>query len=174
MKSKHNGNGHGHVTETPDVSHIRNLDVTHETGDVYVRGIVTFLLGLSAMTVIVYLLMWGMFRILYAQEEARDDSPSPMAMSSQERLPPEPRLQSAPGFAADLAKEGEKKAEGHPGEVENSGKPRDPLFEIKVLREHWKMTLESGEKDPSGKVIVRPIEEAKKELLNKGLPVRNQ
>lgn len=173
MKSKHNGNGHGHVTETPDVSHIRNLDVTHETSDVYVRGIVNFLLGLTAMTVIVYLLMWGMFRILYAQEEARDDSPSPMAMNSQERLPPEPRLQAAPGFAEDLAKQ-EKKAEGLPIDHEETGSPRDALFEIKVLREHWKMVLEDGEKDPSGKVIVRPIEEAKKELLSKGLPVRGQ
>jgi hypothetical protein len=173
MKSKQNGNGHGHVTETPDVSHIRNLDVTHETSDVYVRGIVTFLLGLTAMTVIVYLLTWGMFKILYAQEEARDDSPSPMAMSSQERLPPEPRLQGAPGFAEDLAKQ-EKKAEGLPKDHEETGNPRDALFEIKVLREHWKMVLENGEKDPSGKVIARPIEEAKKELLSKGLPVRGQ
>ena len=35
----HNGNGHGHVTETPDVSHIKNIDVTHEVSDVELRGI---------------------------------------------------------------------------------------------------------------------------------------
>jgi hypothetical protein len=169
MKSKHNGNGNVHVTETPDVSHIRNLDVTHETSDVSVGSIAKFIGGLTIMTIAVYFLMWGMFRVLNAQQE--DEPTSPMAMSKKERRPPEPRLQSAPGFGEELEKETAAKGEAHaPATGEES--PKDPLWEIKVLREHWKMTLDHGVKDESGKVIVLPIEDAKKALLRQGLPVR--
>lgn len=171
MKSKHGSNGHGHVTETPDVSHIRNVDVTHELSDVNIRGIITFIVGLTIMTIAVYLLMWGMFRALSEAETRKEAPASPMAMTADQRLPPEPRLQGAPGFAAELekevgVKEGEK-SEGPPG-------PKDPLYEIKVLREHWESTLKNGAKDPSGKVVVLPIEDAKRELLKQGLPVRGQ
>ena len=31
--------GNGHKTETPDVSHIRNVEVTHEASDVSVIGV---------------------------------------------------------------------------------------------------------------------------------------
>lgn len=171
MKSKHNSNGHGHVTETPDVSHIRNVDVTHELSDVNTRGIITFIGGLTVMTIVVYLLMWGMFRVLSEQETAKEAPPSPMAMNGKDYLPPEPRLQGAPGFGEELEKEagvqeGEKPA-GPP-------KPKDPLWEIKVLRAHWESTLKNGATDPSGKLVVLPIEDAKKELLRQGLPVRSQ
>src|SRR6476660_6045424 len=102
MKSNPSGNGSGHVTETPDVSHLRNVDVAHELSDVNIRGILTFIIGLTVMTIAVYLLMWGMFRALFAAEnnnERKESPPPPMAMSGKERLPAEPRLQSAPGFA---------------------------------------------------------------------------
>jgi hypothetical protein len=169
MKSDHHSKGRAHVTETPDVSHIRNVDVTHELSDVNLRGIMTFLGGLTVMTVVVYLLMWGMFRVLSTQE--KDEPPSPVAMTGKERLPPEPRLQGAPGFGEELEKEAGVK---EVGEAEKAPRPRDPLWEIKVLREHWKSTLENGVRDSSGKFVILPIEEAKKELLRQGLPVRGQ
>lgn len=149
------------------MSHIRNADVTHELSDVNLRGIMTFLAGLTVMTIAVYLLMWGMFRVLSTQE--KDEPPSPVAMTSDERLPPEPRLQGAPGFGAELEKQASVRESG---EADETRKPRDPLWEIKVLREHWKSTLENGVKDPSGKFVILPIEEAKIELLKQGLPAR--
>lgn len=174
MRARHNGNGHQHVTETPDVSYIRNEDVTHETSDVYLRGIVTFMIGLTVMTVVVYLLMWGMFKVMYAKEEKQDSErgSSPMAMTSQERRPPEPRLQSAPGFGEGLAKETAQEGNEETGKREDPNQPKDPLWEIRTLREHWNKTLESGLKDPRGNVVVLPIAEAKRELLKKGLPTR--
>jgi hypothetical protein len=68
--SKHKGNGHGrlHVTETPDVSHIKNLDVTHETSDVSVSGVAKFVAGLTVLCAVVFVLMWGMFRFINALE----------------------------------------------------------------------------------------------------------
>src|SRR5712691_5383012 len=91
-----------HVTETPDISYIRNVDTAHELSDVQVGGIVKFVVGLFVLTVAVFFLAWGMFRMF----EARSQEPprSPMALSGEERLPPEPRLQGAPGFGETLEK----------------------------------------------------------------------
>jgi hypothetical protein len=171
MKSDHHGNGHAHVSETADVSHIHNVDVTHEMGEVNIAAILKFLGGLTVMTIAVYLLMWGMFHVLNSQETAKETEapPSKMAMTSKERLPPEPRLQSAPGFAEGLEKEAGLKESG---ENEASAKPKDPLWEINLLREHWTEILDHGSKDQNGKLVVMPIAEAKKELLKQGLPVR--
>ena len=76
--SKHKKNGKLHVTETPDVSHIKNLDVTHEASDVSVSGILKFVVGLTVFAVVVHVLMWGMFRLFYAQSQ-REPAPGPMA-----------------------------------------------------------------------------------------------
>ena len=59
----HNGNGHGHITETPDVSHIKNVDVTHEASDVNVGGILKFVLGLTIFAVFVQVLMLSLIHI---------------------------------------------------------------------------------------------------------------
>ncbi len=167
MKSDHNGNGRGPAKETPDTSHLRNVDVAREMSDVDIRGIMTFVVGLTAMTIVVYLLMWGMFRLMNTQETKKDLPESPMAMRGKERLPPEPRLQSAPGFGKALEKEA-----GAERPQELDGFPKDPLWEIKVLREQWQYTLDNGARDQSGKVVILPIDEAKKELLKQGLPAR--
>ena len=162
-----------HVTETPDISYIRNVDTAHEARDVQVGGIVKFVVGLFVMTVAVFFLTWGMFRMF----EARSQEPprSPMALSGAERLPPEPRLQAAPGFAETL----EKSATLKPAEPESPGatgskEPKNPLWEIKALRKQWDDVLEHGPMDQNGKRYGMPIEIAKDEILKQGLPVRPQ
>ena len=50
--AKHDHNGHGHVTEVPDTSHIKNVDVTHETSDVNVPALLKFVLALTIMTAV--------------------------------------------------------------------------------------------------------------------------
>lgn len=170
MKAGHNGhNGHsGHVTETPDVSHIKNVDVTHEVSDVELRGIVMFLVGLTLLGVATYLLMLLMFYALNRQEETkeRESIPPPMALSEKERMPPEPRLQSAPGFGEGLAKETGAK-EGDPA------KRKDRVWEIEQLRMKWEDELEHGPKDPEGKRVGLSIEDAKKLVLSgNALPER--
>ena len=89
-----------HLTETPDTSHIKNIDVTHEKSDVRISAIAKFVFALIVLMVVSFVLMWAMFRIL--QKQNVDPARSPMALKDEERLPPEPRLQSAPGFASDL------------------------------------------------------------------------
>ncbi len=159
-----------HVTETPDVTHIKNIDVTHETSDVHIGGIVKFVIGLTIFTVAVYVLMWGLFRALESREVKQEPPPGPLALSQAERLPPEPRLQGAPGFAEELQKAG-KPERAEEGKTE---KPKDRLWEIRVLREQWNWVLEHGPVDQNGQPYGLPIEKAKEELLKRGLPVRAQ
>jgi hypothetical protein len=191
-RSTHTGNGHGkgngHHTETPDVSHIKNVDVTHEASDVSVGGIVKFVVGLTVFSAIVSVLMWGLFIFLKAQEEQKEPKAGPMAMSTEERLPPEPRLQSAPGFGVKLEN-------GQWAPLEK----REPQAEYRVLREQWERKLNcrepaaedhaaqpasspgvhaapsneraaSTEATPHAPCI--PIDDAIQKLLEKGLPSR--
>jgi hypothetical protein len=165
-KTKHQGNGRKHATETPDVSHVRNVDVTHEMSDVNVPAILKFVLGLVVMTIGVYLLMLLLFSIFNAKETKKDETTpaGPMAMSEQESLPPEPRLQSAPGFGVKLEN-------GQWVPLEKT----EPQAEYKVLRDQWNSVLKEGSKDQSGKTIGLPIEQAMKNVLaGQGLPVRPQ
>jgi len=165
-KIKHNGKGHGRITETPDVSHVRNVDVTHEMSDVNVPAILKFVAGLVVMTIAVYLLMWLLFDLFNAKEVKKEEaSPAgPMAMTEQESLPPEPRLQSAPGFGVKLEN----------GQWVTLEK-QEPQAEYRVLREQWNSVLKVGPKDQSGRIVGLPIEQAMQKVLEgQGLPARRQ
>jgi hypothetical protein len=161
VRSGHNGNGNDdrHVTETPDVSHIKNPDVMHEASDVSVSGVAKFVGALTVLGVVVFLLMWGLFRFLYEQEETKEAPPGPMAMTGQERLPPLPRLQAARGFGVTLEN-------GQWVPLEN----REPEAEYRVLREQWERILTEGARDQSGNVVALPIEQAMEKVV--GLPSR--
>lgn len=165
-KLGHSGNGHERITETPDVSHIKNVDVTHELSDVNVPAILKFVAGLTVMTIGVYLLMWLLFGFFRAQEtkKERESPPGPMAMSEYESLPPEPRLQAAPGFGVKLEN-------GQWVPLEK----REPQAEYHVLREQWERLLKEGPQDQSAKPAGLPIEQAMRKILEgQGLPTRAQ
>ena len=153
----------GHKTETPDVSHIRNVEVTHETSDINVRGVLWFVLVLTIATIAVALGMWQLFRY-YAAQEAKEPGPGPMALKPHERLPPEPRLQSAPGFAIRLE-------DGKQVNLERSA----PQTEYRVLRRQWDENLGTGLKDSNGNVVGIPINDAiDKVVSGEGLPTRTR
>jgi hypothetical protein len=151
------------IHETPDVSHIQNPDVTHEESDVNIRAILQFVVGLLIFAAVVHVLMWYMLKFFERRQEKRTPAPAPMALTDKERLPPEPRLQAAPGFGVDLG-EGRRVDLGL----------KEPTAEMKVVREQWEKVLKEGQKDQSGNVIAIPIEEAKRQLVEKGLPTRPQ
>ena len=158
-----------HTTETPDTSYIKNVDVTHEVSDVYIGGIAKFVVGLFVLIVVSFVLMWAMFRMLHSQPVEGERPRSPMARTDEERLPPEPRLQSAPGFAEELQKTATKeKEEGALISRQNTaGAPvsKDPLYEIRILRNQWDDVLKNGPTDANGKRYGMPIEQAKQEVL---------
>ena len=61
--------GNGHRTETPDVSHIRNVEVTHEPSDVHVGGVLRFLVVLTIATIEVLVML--LIDILYVYVDPR-------------------------------------------------------------------------------------------------------
>ena len=160
MAKKEKGNGH--KTETPDVSHIRNVEVTHETSDVNVRAVLTFCGVLAIATIAISFGLWIMFGFLNKQS-AKEPKPGPMALSPKERLPPEPRLQAAPGFEVTLEN-------GQKVSLEKTV----PQAEYRVLRKQWEENLKTGLKDQSGNTVGIPIDEAMKRVVAQGLPTRTK
>ncbi|HJU93845.1 MAG TPA: hypothetical protein VJ656_12980 [Pyrinomonadaceae bacterium] len=154
--------GNGHKTETPDVSHIRNVEVTHETSDVNVRGVLTFAVVLALSTIAIGVGIWMLFKFFNAQQ-AKAPGPGPMALSKEERLPPEPRLQAAPGFQLRLEN----------GQIVNLEKGA-PQEEYRVLRRQWEENLRTGLKDQSGNTVGIPIDDAIKKIVSQGLPTRTK
>ncbi len=150
--------GNGHKTETPDVSHIRNVEVTHETSDINVRAVLTFAIVLTISTMVVAFGLTFLFKFFNAQE-AKSPKPGPMALKQDERLPPEPRLQSAPGFEIKLEN----------GQTVNLEKSI-PQAEYRELRKQWEENLKTGLKDQSGNVVGMPIDAAIDKIVSEGLP----
>lgn len=142
------------------MSHIKNLDVTHEASDVNVSGVAKFVGGLTVLGIVVFVLMWGLFRFLDTQEQTKEPQPGPMAMSPQERLPPDPRLQAAKGFGVKLEN-------GEWVNLEN----REPEAEYRVLREQWESDLSCwGGTERTHLTLCVPIDQAMQKVV--GLPSR--
>jgi hypothetical protein len=124
------------------VSHDHNPAVHHEESDVNVRAILAFGAGLIVAAVAIHLGVWLMFQYFAGREAARVPLAYPLA-AAEERLPPEPRLQTH---------------------------PRDDL---RALREREDRILKSyGWVDKPAGVVRLPIEEAMRITLKRGLPFR--
>jgi hypothetical protein len=131
-----------------------DLDKPYETNVIGMRGIIYFAVGLFVLVVITFGLMWFLQNVMEEQSIAEKDVASPMRMSDQERLPPEPRLQGAPGF----------QVESQQGHVNLELKA--PQSEYRNLQEQWETMWKDGQKDAkTGTVVTMPIEEAKRKFL---------
>ena len=137
----------GHKTETPDVSHIRNVEVTHETSDVNVRAVLTFCTVLAIATIAVSFGIWMFFGFLNQKQEREEPKRGPLA---QRELPPEPRLQGAPGFQLKLEN-------GQSINLERT----PPQMEYRELRKQWEQNLKN-----------MAIDDAMKKIVSQGLPTR--
>ncbi len=117
----------------------------HEESDVDFRGIMSFAGGLFAVAVVVYVLIFGIFRFFDGREGVKVAPEFPLAAEQGHREPPEPRLQTDPRQdLADLrAKEGD------------------------LLRSY-------GWVDRNAGVVRIPIDAAMKLTLERGLPARQE
>ena len=129
---------------------VSDLDKPYEENVIGLGGIIKFGVGLLVLIVITFALMWVLYGVLEDTFRESRAANNPMAMSQKEQLPPEPRLQSAPGFFVDTPT----------GRV--NLELAAPQAEYRELQKVWEDQIEHGQKHPvTGTVISMPIEEAK-------------
>lgn len=131
----------------------------YEKDRIELRGIVFFTLGLTLLIGVTFGLMWLLQRTMEEQAVAEKDVTSPMMLTREENLPPEPRLQAAPGFQV-------QREDGRTVNLEL----REPQSEYRELLKDWNQVWKEGRKDAgTGTVITLPMDEAKKKVLETGV-----
>jgi hypothetical protein len=148
-----------HADNNPPASH--GVGVGHETSEMRIGPIGWFLVALSFGTVVICLLTVGLFDSFEKNLKDTEGKASPLS-SERQKLPPEPRLQLAPSTTEQL-------------ETRQSPnlKLEHPLQEMKRLLDEENKKLSSyGWVDEKAGVVRIPIEEAKKRLLQNGVPTR--
>src|SRR5689334_18496466 len=127
------------IHETPDVSFITNPDVAHEESDVAVKPLLWFVGGLTAFTIVVCLVVLLMFTYFLKREQSQELEASPLARQGAERLPPEPRLQLAPGWQVTTDD-----GQAHPLDYQpgSTGHVPQPRSEYLLIRDEWQRELE--------------------------------
>jgi hypothetical protein len=119
--------------------------LSHEESDVDFRALLGFAAALVAVAIVVHLMVWVLFRFFEARAARPTPVEYPLAVQQENRLPPEPRLQT------------------------------NPREDLRELREGEEQTLSSyGWVDRNAGVVRIPIEEAMKLTIERGLPTRQE
>jgi|SRR5690348_7277 hypothetical protein len=123
--------------------HQQNPALHREESDVNIGGLFAFAAGLAIALVFIGFVVWVLFQF-YAGRAARHAAPEfPLASQQENRLPPEPRLQT------------------------------NPRQDLSDLRSQEDQLLNSyGWVDKNGGVARIPIEQAMKLTVQRGLPAR--
>ena len=119
-----------------------NEDVAHEHSDVNVRSLLMFCLGLAVVVAVAFVAMYGLFIVFERQAVQNDPVLSPLTLPAGEP-PPEPRLLTD-----------------------------EPANLRQVKTEEQQILQGYGWVDQKAGTTRIPIDEAKKKLLERGLPVR--
>ena len=140
-----------------------DFEQPYEQNIIGLKGIVYFGVGLLLLIIITFGLMWALLNVFEDQKkEEMTQERNPMAISDRERLPPEPRLQLAPGFGVESTR----------GRVNMELGP--PQAEYRELEKQWKDVLEHGQKDPATGVVTSvPIDIATDRLLQKSVKAKS-
>ena len=140
---------HNDRNETPERRDANGAERSHEPNTVNIPGVFKFFVGLTGGVVLIALLVGGL--MLYFDARKMWEAPPRSPLATGERLPPEPRLQGAPGSAS------------------------SPAEDIRRFREKEDQMLDSyGWIDRPNGVIRIPIAQAKKLIEQRGLPVTEQ
>jgi len=139
-----------------------DFEMPYEQNVIGLKGIFYFGIGLFLLIVITFGLMWALLGVLEEDAKATKSSNNPMEMSDKESLPPEPRVQGAPGFGVD----------GPGGRV--NLELRAPQSEYWELQKQWTKVWSEGMKDTkTGAVTAMPINEAKEKFLAENVKARS-
>lgn len=124
---------------------VQHETVHHEESDVSIGGLFGFAAGLATVLVAVAFVVWLLFSFYAAREGKAAPAEYPLASQQENRLPPEPRLQT------------------------------NPRQDLSDLRSQEDRLLESyGWVDKNAGTVRIPIEQAMKLTLQRGLPARQQ
>ena len=123
---------------------VTNPTVHHETSDANVKAVFAFGLGLMIAGAIILFLVWLLFGYFASREAGSGAREYPLAAEQQNRLPPEPRLQT---------------------------NPRQDLIDLRASEDAILNTY--GWADKSAGVVRIPIGEAMKLTVERGLPSRS-
>lgn len=121
-----------------------NPEVHHETSDVNIRAILGFGAGLIVMAIGIHFIVWLLFGYFASREAQRIPPDYPLAVSQRERMPPEPRLQTA---------------------------PREDLRDLRSSEDELLATY--GWVDRNAGIVRIPIDQAMRLTLERGLPTRS-
>ena len=114
-----------------------------EQSDVNIGGIFGFGAGLLVTGIVIHLLVFVLFRYFDAREARPVAAQFPLAVTSDTRVPPEPRLQT---------------------------NPRQDLSDLRAREDHALTSY--GWVDKNAGIVRIPIEQAMKLTLDRGLPAR--
>ena len=138
-----------------DPAELHNEDVAHEHTDVNIRAILMFAVGLAIVALVVHVLMAVMFGWLERQAARQDPVASPMA----ERAPDMPRNTTESAYFGH--------ARGGAQLLTN-----EPMALQKLIAEENKRLQGYGWIEGKTGVAYMPLAEAKKLILERGVPVR--
>lgn len=138
-----------------------DLDKPYEANVLGIKGIAYFTIGLFLLIVVTFGLMYVLWDVLEQDAVQTKSSNNPLAMKDLERLPPEPRLQGAPGF----------EVRGPDGRI--NLELREPQAEWRELKKIWEKQLAEGQKHPeTGAIISLPIDAAIDKLLSQPIKAK--
>lgn len=123
--------------------HTAPHDAPTDRDGVDVGAVLRFAGGLMISALVIYVLIWLMFRVLADQNATRTAPEFPMAAGQEHRLPPEPRLQT---------------------------NPRQDLRDLRDAEDTILSTY--GWTDRNAGAVRIPIDEAMKLTVQRGLPAR--
>jgi hypothetical protein len=139
-----------------------DLNKPYEDNTIGLRGIFSFAIGLFLLIVVTFGLMYAFLRVLRDYSVENAGPVNPMLMNEKDRLPPEPRLQLAPGFGVESEK----------GFV--NMELGAPQAEYRELAKQWRDLWEHGHKDAkTGVRTAMPIQEAKERLLSQNVKAKS-
>lgn len=139
-----------------------DFEQTYEQNLIGLKGIIVFAALLVLFILAGFFLMWALLNVFEDDAKQTKRSANPMALNEKERLPPEPRVQLAPGFGV----------ESERGRV--NLELAAPQSEYRELRMQWKEIWEQGRKDPkTGAITAMSIDEAKERFLSQSVKARS-
>jgi hypothetical protein len=119
-----------------------DADLHHDGSDVNVRAVLTFGAILVVTTAVVGVLVFLLFGYFQRREEQSGARDFPLAVEQQNRMPPEPRLQT------------------------------NPREDLRLMRQRDDAILNSYGLDRDTGAVRIPIQEAMKLIVQRGLPAR--